>query len=409
MTWRDDYQQGSFRGVPFSTVDHERSGGRRLAVTEFPGRDVPLVEDMGRRARQFSLTCHVAGRDYRARRDALIEALEAPGPGLLIHPWHGQMTVAVQEYSSAEDQAGGICTFTLQLVEAAPARGATQMRAGQEAEARAKEHKATAPLAFARRFSIEGAAGFVEDAASALIDGMVAASQIAAGIQGGTGPALRAFEAGLRYLPGNVAALLRAPLHLGQAMVGMVAAVGLLGSAGRQRIAALTHLVDWQPTLPDFPDRTANRRREADNADALLWLFRSTAAAELAAAVAGAPFASYDDAVAARDAAAARLDRLATHWADAGDDSAAEAFDALRRALVRDLAVRVPGLARIYTAVQVRTEPALAVANRHYGAGAGAAAMEARAADIARRNRVAHPGFIPGGAAIRLLTAESVA
>ena len=119
MSWRDEFQPGSFRGAAFRTEGHELSGGRRLAVHEFPGRDEPLNEDLGRRARQFSVDCHVVGSDYRASRDALIEALEAAGPGLLIHPWHGQMMLVVQDYSSNEStEEGGLCRFRISFGEA---------------------------------------------------------------------------------------------------------------------------------------------------------------------------------------------------------------------------------------------------------------------------------------------------
>ena len=102
MTWRDEYEIGSFRGATFRTAGHERSGGRRIAIHEFPSRDEPLVEDLGRKARQFSIECHVIGAEYRGAREALLTALEDEGPGLLIHPWHGRMMVVALDYTSSE-------------------------------------------------------------------------------------------------------------------------------------------------------------------------------------------------------------------------------------------------------------------------------------------------------------------
>lgn len=401
MSWREEYQPGSFRGVAFRTEAHERSGGRRVVVHEFPGRDEPLVEDLGRRSRQLSIDCHVVGADYRGQRDALLDALEASGPGLLVHPWHGQMMAVVLDYSSSEDQAGGICTFRITFGEAGQPVAAPQaVPAGLATEIEADAQAAAAPALFAGRFSIDGAAGFVEAASIRLIDGMVGISQVVAGLQGGTGPALRAFEAGLRYLPANVSALLRAPLNLAQATIGMVNAVALLGPAPRTRIAALTRLVDWQPDLPVFPERTPSRVREAGNREALLWLFRSTAAAELARATATASFTSLEDATALRDAVTARLDSLAIAAADAGIDSEADGYDRLRRALVRDIAARGSSLARLWSLTLGATEPALVVANRIYGL----AAITARADDLAARNRVIHPGFVPGGRPLELVS-----
>lgn len=405
MSWREQYQPGSFRGASFRTEGHERSGGRRIATFEFPGRDAPLTEDLGRRARGFSIDCHVIGADYRAGRDALSDALEAPGPGLLIHPWHGQMMVVVQEFTAAETtEEGGFCSFRISFAEAGqPVSAPLATPSGQLAAIAADAQHAASPAIFAQRFSIQGAADFVEASAASLISGMVEVSQLAAGLQGGIGPALRAFDAGLRYLPANLSGLLRAPVNLAHSLIGLVTAVSLLGSGSRTRIAALSQMIDWQPVSPIFPERTRSRILEAANRDALLWLFRSAAGAELARAAAAAPFVSYDEAISTRDAAAARLDRLALAAADRSDDLAAERFDQLRRAMVRDITTRGASLARVYALQLAQTEPALAIANRVYGAGG----VAARAAEIASRNRLAHPGFVPALRPLELLTLTS--
>ncbi len=402
MSWRDQYQVGSFRGVAFRTESHERTGGRRIASFEFPGRDTPLTEDLGRRQQQFSIDCHVIGPDYVGPRDELIGALEAEGPGLLIHPWHGQLQAVVQEFTSSETtEEGGICRFRITFAESGQAVTAPiAAPSGQASSVAADAQQAALPEQFDQRFSIDDAAGFVEESAARLISGITDISQYAASLQGGIGPALRAFDAGLRYLPANISSLLRAPLNLANAIIGLVGAVSLIGASTRGRIGALLRLVDWEPGDSAVPLLTPSRRIEADNSAALLWLFHTAAAGELVRNAALAPFSSYDEAAATRDAIADRLDRLALAAADRGDDDGAAGFDTLRRALVRDIASRSISLARLYTIQTDASEPALAIANRHYGA----AGIEARAADLAARNHVAHPGFVPGGREIQLVT-----
>ena len=402
MSWQNEFQRGSFRGAAFRTESHERSGGRRIATFEFPSRDEPLTEDLGRRQRQFGIECHVIGSDYRTARDALIEALEAAGAGLLIHPWYGQLQVVVQEFSASEStDEGGICRFHISFAESGQAVTAPiAAPSGLAASVAADAHEAALPHKFASRFSIDGAAGFVEDSAARLVSGITDISQYAASLQGGIGPALRAFDAGLRYLPANISSLLRSPLNLANAIIGLVGAVSLIGNSPRGRLGALSRLVDWEPGTALVPALTPSRRLEAGNSAALLWLFHSVAAGELVRTAALAPFSSYDEAAATRDAIAARLDRLALAAADQGDDDGAAGFDTLRRALVRDIAARSISLARLYTIETAATEPALAIANRHYGA----AGVAARADELAARNRVVHPGFVPGGRAIALVT-----
>jgi prophage DNA circulation protein len=98
MGWRDNLHLeglGSFRGIEFYVNSVESNVGRRTVVHEFPGRDLPMVEDMGLLARRFSLDCYVLGDDYFERRDELIKEFELGGTGPLIHPYWGNMTVAV--------------------------------------------------------------------------------------------------------------------------------------------------------------------------------------------------------------------------------------------------------------------------------------------------------------------------
>lgn len=109
----------SFRGVEFKVEDAARSGGRRQALFEFPKRDDPYAEDMGRRARRFTVRGYLIGEDYDAKRDALIAALEMEGPGLLIHYFFGEFRVSADSYEVSESrQRGGFAEITMQCVEA---------------------------------------------------------------------------------------------------------------------------------------------------------------------------------------------------------------------------------------------------------------------------------------------------
>ncbi|WP_067734497.1 DNA circularization protein [Novosphingobium naphthalenivorans] len=412
MAWRDEYQQGSFRGVTFRTQSHERRGGRRVAVNEMPRRDEPVIEDLGRRAREFAIECHVIGSDYTSWRDDLLDAVEAEGTGLLVHPWFGQMMVAVLDYTQHENtDDGGVGWFSLTLIEAGqPAPAPVAVSAGASGAAEADAALAAAPDAFAADFTIDGAAGWVEDAAGELISGMADASQIAAGLRGGVGPALRAFNVALNYLPGNLSSLMRAPLNLAHSVIGLVSAVSVLGnSSGRStRLAPLEMMLDWVPSQPVFPQRTPQRVIEATNRMALLRLFRVASAAELVRAASTIEYASYDDARETRDAIGDRLDVLALAAADRGDDATAETYDALRRALAADIAAQGVSLARVYALELAETEPALVLAHRLYRTDRRTAtSLEERAAGIADRNKVPHPGFLPGGVSLELLTAEA--
>ena len=123
MSWKDRFLRGSFRGVPFRVEDNEGRTGRRLAIHEYPGKDDPWPEDLGRRTREYEVKAYVIGPDYDRERDALIEACEAAGPATLVHPWLGTFQASCQDCKHSESTArGGMATFELVFVRAAANR-----------------------------------------------------------------------------------------------------------------------------------------------------------------------------------------------------------------------------------------------------------------------------------------------
>ena len=107
MSWRDDLRQGSFRGVAFGVVLSDTEFGRRNAQHEYPLRDTPYAEDLGRKQRQYTVEAYVVGDDYIAKRDQLIDACEQPGPGQLIHPYYGTKQVSVVSCRVSENAGDG--------------------------------------------------------------------------------------------------------------------------------------------------------------------------------------------------------------------------------------------------------------------------------------------------------------
>ncbi|HAW0191952.1 TPA: DNA circularization protein, partial [Escherichia coli] len=91
INWRDNLYDASFRGVPFSVESDEGSFGRRVQVHEYPNRDKPYTEDLGRATRRLTINAYLVGDDYAEQRDRLITAIETAGPGTLIHPQFGEM------------------------------------------------------------------------------------------------------------------------------------------------------------------------------------------------------------------------------------------------------------------------------------------------------------------------------
>ncbi|MGM3216733.1 DNA circularization protein [Pseudomonas sp. PhalM4] len=126
--WRDLRREASFRGVPFWVDSDSVPVGRRTQLHEYPKRDEPMVEDMGRQTREYKFEGFVVGSDFIAQRDRLEAALDIPGPGELVHPWYGRLMVTAGkcEVSHARSELGmtrftltffaGMLTFPVQRV-----------------------------------------------------------------------------------------------------------------------------------------------------------------------------------------------------------------------------------------------------------------------------------------------------
>ena len=109
-----------WRGIAFRFGNYALRGGRRVAIHEFPTRDEPFTEDLGRRVRQYRLRGHVIGPMWEASRDALISACEDSGTvGTLVHPYLGPLRVRCIDFEVSEDKdSGQIANFELTFVEA---------------------------------------------------------------------------------------------------------------------------------------------------------------------------------------------------------------------------------------------------------------------------------------------------
>ncbi len=87
-------------------------------------RDVPYVEDLGRRARRWTIAGYLIGPTYIADRAALIAACETNGPGTLVHPTLGTVQANCESYSTSESrERGGLATFEMVFVESGNLQG----------------------------------------------------------------------------------------------------------------------------------------------------------------------------------------------------------------------------------------------------------------------------------------------
>lgn len=169
MGFRENIRQASFRGVPFNVHGAQANFGRRTVTHEYPQRDKPYIEDLGKAAREFTIQAFVVGDDYFAKRDRLSGALEQGGPGTLVHPFYGSLNASVKSFTVTESsREGGMASFAITFFESGELQFPTQ---GSDTKAQvgilAEEARAQIRKDFTQRFSLVGQPDFVTDDAKA--------------------------------------------------------------------------------------------------------------------------------------------------------------------------------------------------------------------------------------------------
>jgi prophage DNA circulation protein len=127
--WRGSLMPAYFRQARFHCETNAVESGRRIVEHEFPKKDLPYAEDMGRHFREFTIRGYLivfprddddqlAQRDYRIPRDRLIVELEKEGPGQLQLPTQPIQDVVCTRYRLTEEERfGGFCTIDMTFQE----------------------------------------------------------------------------------------------------------------------------------------------------------------------------------------------------------------------------------------------------------------------------------------------------
>ena len=146
--WRRRLRMASFKGVPFYVEQQGRSSGRRTVLHQYPKRDPPYAEDMGREALHYAITGYLIQAptwnksefypnpdgnmptDYSEARDQLEAVLMSPSPGPLLDPYNpylgaigyggqGPLLFMCEKYTITESrEKGGFCAIEMSFVEA---------------------------------------------------------------------------------------------------------------------------------------------------------------------------------------------------------------------------------------------------------------------------------------------------
>ena len=427
QTWRERLQKASFRGVPFYVEASETGVGRRVVLHEFPLREKPYAEDMGKKAQSFRVTAFVLGDDYMDQRDALIEAIEKPGAGQLIHPYLGAKTVTIIDQVTVTEttEEGGLARFVFSFVEAGEkAYPDAGIDAGAAVDAAKKTYAQKVRDWFSETFDVSGLNDYVTqdalDAVNECLDMAGLAIESASWVRGTIGSDL----SGL--LPENLLNSLaqKVPLAAGLARLIDEAKVldGLLdfrlpGGSGRYGKAfrpSSSSGSSGLPTIPGVPGgtaggsaigsvvRTADRLAMERNRDALTCFIRCCVTQKLMTeSVRDEALSSMavEDAQTLKSRVVEFADALI--FDDFLSDEAASAVIALRNAVLEKVSAAVPSMPHVKVINLKSVLPSVVVAHRLYGE---AWLADNRDSEICARNGVRRPLMMPAGVDLEVVS-----
>ena len=419
-TW-ENLRPASFRGVAFEVESHSESGGRRVELHEYPLRDTPYAEDLGKKAGKWQIEAFlVNGKSgYAERRDKLREALNASGPGTLIHPYLGELSVSVDGYSLKETtREGGYCTFSISFVEAGqPVEPDVEKDTAANVLDKAEAAKEAATAGFLDEYmplleDLEGLAGkvpallseataFLGTPLSILSRAQSAASSVLA-LPDRLASRILGYLGTIRQLGGiatsglkmNALTALLGKKSAGTASSWLVTSNGVIAGivgetswpqAGGGSIGGGTPSPE---TLGVVASTVANRAETP-----LIDLIAAGAVIEAAIESADADYGTADEALASRDAVIDAIDEVQRANCS---DAVFTALSELAVAVNEDLTTRGAELPKLGSATLFLSMPALSASYRLYG-------DVGQADAIVARNRIRHPGRVPGGVPLEVI------
>jgi prophage DNA circulation protein len=388
----------SFRGVPFFAVSTANTFGRRIAQHQFPKYDIPYMEDMGRRAREFAIQGFVIGRNWELARNELITACETPQAGTLQHPDYGQFEAICESCAVTESRVGALfrSDFELRFVES----GKNEIP------------QPVVNFALQIRNAIADIYALVNDALTLAY----VVSKLPGTLKSVFTTFMGTATAPTRSIPNNavqrrlaqldstdiensatVARLLAIPPAITAEFVarnlreasGSITTAPPVGDSSPitpyQAMTLLEQLIAVESLLP--VGNTPKKRLLRQSIRAAEVALKTSAAVEITRAITYIDFQSLDEAQEAWLRALANLDTVMGL-------AAAENMDVVYRQLSRqkarlgdDIAERAPTLDRIVYRAVHQPLPALVIAYREYG-------DVAQEQAIVSRNRIRHPGFV---------------
>lgn len=399
MSWRDKYLKASFRGVSFYVESHELSGGRRGTQHEYVQRDKPFAEDTGKKARSWAVEAYVVGTDYFAARDALIVALETEGPGELIHPYFGRQYVQSFGFKVRETtKDGGLATFSITFEEA----GENAFPKATVDNRRVLNEKSEDLIdkinnQFAKVFSVLDKPQFVVDEAVKKINSIAdKINEVTAKIASTQQQAAEQ-QKRIEDLKNKASDLVHTPEKLAAQITDALRGIPKAIDGARNQFNSFAKMLGFGRDDKPIETPTSTREQQAENAYALNQLTQVASVALAAQAAVDIPYESTVDAQTVRENLVYNLELQEEN--PATDDETFQAIVDVKTEVRKGIPPPSEQLPTIGNIELAQATPSLVVTYDIYE-------NPIYEQDLIDRNKVSHPGFIPGGKALEVLQVD---
>lgn len=398
MGYKDELRPGSFRGVDFFIRTSDLSTGRRSVLHEFPNRETPYTEDLGRISEGFEIVGHVIGDNYFEAKRRLQDVFTRKGPGELIHPFFGAKIVQVGAVQISESNfEGAVAVFTAKFFEAGDNRfpkgtndkGAILESAVDTATSEIKKD-------FDENFSIEDLPAHAIDSARALVSLAQTTFDNVTKTFADVSDAVADLAYSTRNLVAEVNDLLQAPSELSQRLLDSFALLEDAFTTAEDKTLALSTFFDFGAEETPVTGTTPIRLQEKNNQDKFTNFMRRVASVNAASTASITDFPSFDDAL------AKRVEITTVIEDQIREDDDTELYQSLIDVnaslvdAVPDVDAQLPNVQEITLS---DTQPSLLLA---YDLFEDAGNED----DIIKRNNIRHPGFIEAGSELEVLDVQ---
>jgi prophage DNA circulation protein len=360
------------------------------------------------------LEAFLLGDDYHIERDALLEVLQSDKELEFQHPYQGLFTVRLLgDYEVIENDGNGRTArirFTVHEAGESFPLIATDTAAAVTTQAAV----ALAALEENTRFDVLGA---ITDVVDSIVQGIQSLNSKMRSVNGKIGATLGTLDnitAAITDLDKQITTLINSPQVLMNKLNALKSSVvalvkdflpapapqGVQDTPLDRRgilVDALSDITSKSLEPSVIPTNTPQGAQEASAIEALNLVDRAGMVAATVEAIAAIELESANDAATTQVVLVAELDAI-LGTADLNPEIF-EAFSALKGAIVRHLTVQQQDLPALASVTPPRTLPTLVLAHQLYG-------DANRDADIIRRNRIRHPGFLAGGAPLEVLSSD---